>query len=83
MVVNYGTAAPEIDLADAREEFFLSFPQLRGRRFLLFLGRLHEKKGCELLIEAFAALRNSRTRRSIAGSCPRRSLRRSSDTRSI
>lgn len=59
LVVNYGTAAPEIDLAGAREDFFRSFPQLRGRRFLLFLGRLHEKKGCELLIEAVAALRNS------------------------
>jgi glycosyltransferase involved in cell wall biosynthesis len=58
-VVNYGTAAPEIDLAAAREDFFSSFSQLRGRRFLLFLGRLHEKKGCELLIEAFAARRNS------------------------
>ncbi|HWM24991.1 MAG TPA: glycosyltransferase [Chthoniobacterales bacterium] len=59
LVVNYGTAAPEIDLASAREGFFQSFPQLRGRRFLLFLGRLHEKKGCELLLETFAALRNS------------------------
>lgn len=57
VVVNYGTAAPEIELAGAREDFFNSFPQFRGQRFLLFLGRLHEKKGCELLIEAFAALR--------------------------
>lgn len=59
VVVNYGTAAPKIDLAGAREDFFNAFPQLRGGRFLLFLGRLHEKKGCELLIEAFAGLRNS------------------------
>ncbi|MEY2564266.1 MAG: hypothetical protein QOH88_2459 [Verrucomicrobiota bacterium] len=59
VVVNYGTAAPEIDLASATEEFFNSFPQLRGNRFLLFLGRLHEKKGCELLIEAFATVGNS------------------------
>lgn len=58
-VVNYGTAAPEIDSARACEDFFDSFPHLRGQRFLLFLGRLHEKKGCELLIEAFATLRNS------------------------
>ena len=39
--------------------FSNSFPQLRGKRLLLFLGRLHEKKGCELLLEAFVAARNS------------------------
>lgn len=59
VVVNYGTAAPAIDLESAPEDFFDGFPKLRGQRFLLFLGRLHEKKGCELLIEAFGKLRNS------------------------
>jgi glycosyltransferase involved in cell wall biosynthesis len=65
VVVNYGTAAPGIDLAAAREDFFSSFPRLRGRRFLLFLGRLHEKKGCELLIKAFVARNSSRTDQSL------------------
>lgn len=70
VVVNYGTAAPEIDLAEARGDFFKSFPKFRGKRFLLFLGRLHEKKGCELLIEAFAALRaNQSLELVIAGPC--------------
>ena len=59
VVVNYGTAAPRLDLESAREDFLGSFPRLRGNRFLLFLGRLHEKKGSELLIQAFAGLRNS------------------------
>jgi glycosyltransferase involved in cell wall biosynthesis len=57
-VVNYGTAAPQ-NLDVAREKFFEACPQLRERPFFLFLGRLHEKKGCELLIEAFTQLKNS------------------------
>ena len=54
-VVNYGTAAPNLDLSCAREKFLEQFPHLRGKRILLFLGRLHEKKGCDMLIAAFAA----------------------------
>jgi glycosyltransferase involved in cell wall biosynthesis len=57
IVVNYGTAAPDADLATARENFFNTFPSLRGKRFLLYLGRLHQKKGCDLLIESFVRTR--------------------------
>ena len=54
-VVNYGTAAPPLDLQAARAEFLDAHPHIRGKRLFLFLGRLHEKKGCEMLIEAFAS----------------------------
>jgi glycosyltransferase involved in cell wall biosynthesis len=58
-VVEYGTAAPSVDLERARHDFLSSFPELREKRFLLFLSRLHEKKGCDLLIEAFGAREDS------------------------
>jgi glycosyltransferase involved in cell wall biosynthesis len=53
-VVAYGTNSPPTDAVLLREQFFAAHPELRGRRLVLFLGRIHEKKGCNLLIEAFS-----------------------------
>src|SRR4051812_32856139 len=52
MVVNYGTSIPKLSPAQ-RGQFLEKFPGTKGKRCLLFLGRIHEKKGCDLLIRAF------------------------------
>ena len=56
-VVSYGTSAPPDHEVRQREAFLQAFPDLQGKRLLLFLGRVHEKKGPDLLFKAFASLR--------------------------
>jgi glycosyltransferase involved in cell wall biosynthesis len=53
-VAGLGTAEPPTDVEEQRRAFLAAVPQVANRRFLLFLGRIHVKKGCDLLIEAFA-----------------------------
>jgi glycosyltransferase involved in cell wall biosynthesis len=53
-VVSYGAVEPPGDAARLCAGFLSTYPALSSRRVLLFLGRLHPKKGCDLLLHAFA-----------------------------
>jgi glycosyltransferase involved in cell wall biosynthesis len=67
VVVPYGTMGPSGDPAVLMRAFIESWPQLRGKRYLLFLGRIHPKKGCDLLLEAFAQAARSGLQLVMAG----------------
>jgi glycosyltransferase involved in cell wall biosynthesis len=56
VVVNYGIATPTGDATAQKQTVLARFPELVGKRAFVFLSRIHEKKGCDLLIRAFAKI---------------------------
>ena len=58
-IVSLGAAPPPGDPCKQREAFLQRFPETAGSRVILSLGRIHRKKGCDLLIQAFADIAHS------------------------
>eukprot|EP01035_Chromulina_nebulosa_P019691 gene19691-25611_t len=59
-VVDYGTARPPKFDESITRLIFEQLPSLKERPYILFLSRLHRKKGCDILIEGFAKIASTR-----------------------
>ena len=58
-VVRYGIIKPIVNKKKILKKFFKKFPTLKNKEFYLFLGRFHEKKGCEIIIESVKKLKDN------------------------
>jgi len=58
VVMMLGISSPPATSDELSSLFLSKYPSLIGKRIFLFLGRIHEKKGCNLLLDAFAQVAN-------------------------
>ena len=67
--VSYGILRPKFNITKAKKLFYKKFPNLKNKYFLIFLGRFHEKKGCDKLLKALKILKkqNIKIRLLLAG----------------
>ncbi len=58
-VIPNGVHLPDFDSPASAEPFLTQYPETRGKRIGLFMARVHQKKGLEHLLSAFANIAHS------------------------
>ncbi len=59
-VIRYGINKPNFYKKTCIKKFYKKFPNLINKDFYLYLGRFHEKKGCEILIKSVKKMRENK-----------------------
>ena len=60
LVVGLGIDPPPVYTTECRDAFLAKCPELKGQPYLLFLARIHQKKGIDLLIKAYQQLQEKK-----------------------
>ena len=58
-IVPYGMLPPRTSRAENIAALYAAVPEIQDRRYLVFLGRIHPKKGCDQLVRAFCDVAES------------------------
>ena len=58
-VFPYGISGPSRKNIFSKNPLLKKYPELKNKKVILYLGRIAEKKGCDMLIEAFSKIENS------------------------
>ena len=58
-VIRYGINKPNVNKKKITKKFYKKFPILKYKKFYLFLGRYHEKKGCEIIIKSINKIKKN------------------------
>ena len=59
-IIKYGIFKKKLNKKKIKNIFYNKFPLIKNKKFLLFLGRFHDKKGCDILINSIKSLKENK-----------------------